>query len=261
MMISFTSYQVLRGRGISLTEAPYPPFTGTIHLSSNTLLSFAQPLLSSRNTPMNTFGDFCLPTFGDATGAISAASSPTTPSESPICSPLIFPSTFLPVDLPEFTETPLTSSIGPEPPAQDKEVSLSSPCLPESMPSDHTLLDTFETTELFYTPQGIGEDAPLEGSTSLLLQPNTSISPLDGVDPTSAAHPTPKGIEFSDFTACSLAHVGSPINPSIASVILSSGDTAQAAYSSFFRSQRSTIKVLSMIHSNILQRLLTSNFQ
>lgn len=201
---------------------------------------------------MDTSGDFFLRTFGDATGVISA-SGPTTPSESPICSPLILSSTSLAVDLPRLPGTPSTSAIEPEPPAQDSEVSLSSPYFPESIPSDHTPPTAFATAELFYTPQGIGEDAPLEESASLLLRPNSSpiISPPDIVDPTSAANPTPKGIEFSELTSCNLAHVGSPITPSLTSVILSSGDTAQAAYSSFFHLQRSAIKVLPINHSDV----------
>ncbi len=89
-----------------MRNCTYRSFLPTIHLSSN-ILSFAQPLIVSGNTHMNTPGDSYLRTFGDATGVISAPSSPTTPSESPMCSPLILSSTPLPVNLPELAETPL----------------------------------------------------------------------------------------------------------------------------------------------------------
>ncbi len=203
----------------------------------------------------NTSRDFSLRTFDDATRA-TCASCPT-PSESPICSPLIFSSTALADNLLQLNETLSSSAFEP---LSLPSASLSSPCFADSIPLDHSPSDPSAEAETFYTPQGIGEDAPLHDITPILLLQSNSppiVPSVNAVNPTSPACPSFTGSELSELTACSLASVGSPIAPSLASVILSSGDTAQAAYSSFRHSRYTSNKVLSIYYLDVLDVLLT----
>ncbi len=179
--------------------------------------------------------NFSLRTFDDAMGA-TCISGPITPMESPICSPLIFSSTTLADDLLQLAETPSTSVFEPESPPL---ATLPSPCFPHSIPLDRSPdspLDVFATAETFYTPQGIGEDVPLQES-PLLFRSNPSpvIPSVGAVNPTATAYPSLTGSELSELTACSLACLGSPITPSVASVILSSGGYCSSGIFQFCR--------------------------
>lgn len=237
-----------------------PPIRRTAHnffCGCNTT-SLARPLLSPTSARMDISPkDFFLRALdrfeldGDAMGGTSSSGS-TTPFETHFCSPLIFSPQSLAIDLdrlPQAAQMPSTS-FEQESPALDMEPDLTSCCILETLPHDHSPHDAPTAAELFYTPQGIGEHAPLDESTPLLLQPTASniLPSNDMTDPTSTdGYRSVKHFELSELIARSLASVDFPITPSAASLILSFGDTALATYYRFVHWQQSAIEVLCII--------------
>lgn len=163
---------------------------------------------------------------GNDAAVVASDSDRTTPFETPLCSPLIFP-----IDLPEFSENPQMppqSFSESKSSSQDLELYLSScSSIGNYGPSPHSSHSASATADLFYTPQGMGEYTPLDENAPLLLQPNSSTNILPeshrGTDLSKS-----KRSEFFQTTAHNIASMEceSPVTPSVTTLALECGESA-----------------------------------